>query len=151
MKAAAGPRSDTDAGIVDAMAELSFLVQGLLSRHAAASGLSMIQTRLLGVLRDREPTMQELARALELDKSSVTGLVDRAAARGLVKRSASVDDRRVVRVRLTAVGRRVAGVVERGFAADLTAATDGLSAPERRQLSLTATALVASANLRRAG
>jgi hypothetical protein len=38
----------------------------------------MIKTRLLGVLRGK-PTMHELARLLDLDKSSVTGLVDRVA------------------------------------------------------------------------
>jgi DNA-binding MarR family transcriptional regulator len=43
--------------------------------------LSIPATRLLGVLRDREPTMLELAQLLELDKSSVTGLVDRAERR----------------------------------------------------------------------
>ena len=63
---------------VDGLAQLCFVVLGMLERRAAADDLSIIQTRLLGVLRDRKPTMQELARFLGLDKSSVTGLVDRA-------------------------------------------------------------------------
>src|ERR1700691_1163926 len=102
---------EADLGIVDALAQLSFLVQGTLVRHAATHDLSMIQTQLLGVLRDRVPTMQELARLLELDKSSVTGLVDRAERRGLVKRTPSIDDRRAVGVNLTSSGRRVVGDV----------------------------------------
>jgi len=45
---------------VDALAQLSFLVQGALAEIAAQHDLSIIQTRLLGVLRDREPTMNEI-------------------------------------------------------------------------------------------
>ena len=90
---------------VDGLAQLSFLVQGLLERRAAEHDLSIIQTRLLGVLRDRTPTMNELARFLGLDKSSVTGLVDRAERRGLVARVPSATDRRAVLVSLTDEGR----------------------------------------------
>jgi DNA-binding MarR family transcriptional regulator len=91
---------------VDGLAQLSFLIQALLERQAAEHDLSIIQTRLLGVLRDRKPTMNELARFLGLDKSSVTGLVDRAERRGLVVRVPSATDRRSVLVSLTDKGRR---------------------------------------------
>src|ERR1700742_973446 len=90
---------------VDGLAQLSFLVTGLLEGRAAEQDLSLAATRLLGVLRDREPTMNELARLLDLDKSSVTGLVDRAERRGLVERAPSAADRRAVLVRLTDKGR----------------------------------------------
>ena len=89
---------------VDGLAQLSFLIQGLLERRAAEHDLSIIQTRLLGVLRDRTPTMNELARFLGLDKSSVTGLVARAERRGLVARVPSPTDRRAVLVSLTEDG-----------------------------------------------
>jgi DNA-binding MarR family transcriptional regulator len=95
-------------GVVDALAQLSFVVQEALGRIAAEHGLSIIQTRLLGVVRDRSPGMNDLARYLELDKSSVTGLVDRAERRGLVRRKASSADRRAVEVSITAAGRKVA-------------------------------------------
>src|ERR1700742_21543 len=90
---------------VDGLAQLSFVVSGLLERRAAERDLSLAATRLLGVLRDREPTMNELARLLQLDRSSVTGLVDRAERRGLVTRVPSAADRRSVLVRLTPEGR----------------------------------------------
>src|ERR1700759_3149154 len=67
----------------DGLAQLSFLIQGLLEPRAREHALSVISPRLLGILRDRRPTMNELARFLDLDKSSVTGLVDRAERRGL--------------------------------------------------------------------
>ena len=44
---------------VDGMAQLSFVIQGMLERRAAEHDLSVIQTRLLGILRDRTPTMNE--------------------------------------------------------------------------------------------
>src|SRR5580693_459355 len=111
----------------------------MLAGRAAAHDLSMIQTRLLGVLRDREPTMQELARLLGLDKSSVTGLVDRAEKRGLVQRKPSTDDRRAIRVRLSASGRRTVRHVVAGFEADIASATESLSSADRRRLSTLAT------------
>ncbi|MCW2495777.1 MarR family transcriptional regulator [Jatrophihabitans sp.] len=119
---------------VDALAQLSFLVHNTLERRAAEQELSMIQTRLLGVLRDREPTMNELAALLELDKSSITGLVDRAQRRGLVERHPSPTDRRAVLVRLTATGRELVTVAAARFAGDVTALLAGLSATDRAAL-----------------
>ena len=133
---------EADLGIVDALAQLSFLVQARLARHAAIHDVSMVQTRLLGILRDRQPTMQELARLLESDKSSVTGLVDRAEKRGLVQRTPSIDDHRVIRVRLTSSGRRVVTEVARAFRSDIGSATASLSSPDKRRLSILATRLV---------
>jgi DNA-binding MarR family transcriptional regulator len=131
-----------DLGLVDALAQLSFLVQGALAERAAAHGLSMIQTRLLGVLRDRRPTMQELARLLALDKSSVTGLIDRAEKRGLVQRTPSNDDRRTIYVGLTSGGRRTIAHVGQGFRADMASATECLSAADKKRLSTLATKVV---------
>jgi MarR family transcriptional regulator, lower aerobic nicotinate degradation pathway regulator len=133
---------EADLGIVDALAQLSFLVQGTLAKHAATHDLSMIQTRLLGVLHDREPTMQELARLLELDKSSVTGLVDRAESRGLVRRTRSADDGRSIIVNLTSSGREMIGEVGVAFQADIASVTGCLSFAEKRRLSTLATRIV---------
>jgi DNA-binding MarR family transcriptional regulator len=120
---------------VDAMAQLSFLVHGLLEHRAAEHDLSIIQTRLLGVLRDRKPTMNELAKLLELDKSSVTGLVDRAERRGLVVRVPSTADRRVVLVSLTVRGRSLVSQASAGFEADVAGLLGCLSPSERSTLS----------------
>jgi MarR family transcriptional regulator, lower aerobic nicotinate degradation pathway regulator len=104
----------------DGLAQLSFLIHGLLERRAREHDLSITQTRLLGVLRDRRPTMNELARLLDLDKSSVTGLVDRAERRGLVERVPSTADRRAVLVRLTDQGRLFAAEAATRFGADVS-------------------------------
>jgi MarR family transcriptional regulator, lower aerobic nicotinate degradation pathway regulator len=99
---------DPPLSTVDALVQLSFLIQRALSSVGAEHDLSIIQIRLLGVLRDRHPGMLELGSHLGLDKSSMTGLVGRAEKRGLVQRSPSPRDGRAVLVRLTPLGRRLA-------------------------------------------
>jgi MarR family transcriptional regulator, lower aerobic nicotinate degradation pathway regulator len=120
---------------VDGLAQLSFAVQGMLERRAAEHGLSIIQARLLGVLRDRKPTMNELARLLGLDKSSVTGLVDRAERRGLVMRVPSTTDRRVVLVSLTEDGRALVSRAAACFETDVMTMLGRLPARDREALS----------------
>jgi DNA-binding MarR family transcriptional regulator len=125
----------TELTIVDGLAQLSFLIQGTIERRAGEHDLSMIQTRLLGVLRDRTPSMNELAKLLELDKSSVTGLVDRAQRRGLVVRVPSPTDGRGVLVSLTAAGRARVTQVAASFEADLAAILASLPSADRKALS----------------
>jgi DNA-binding MarR family transcriptional regulator len=124
----------TELDPVDALAQVSFLVQGSLERRAGEHGISLIQTRLLGILRDRTPTINELAELLGQDKSSTSGLVDRAQNHGLVRRVPSQIDRRSVRVRLTNEGREVVHDVAELFAADIAAMLEPLSAETRTQL-----------------
>ncbi|WP_034648131.1 MarR family winged helix-turn-helix transcriptional regulator [Cellulomonas sp. HZM] len=99
---------------VDALVELTFAVQGAVAAVAAEHDVTVAQLRLLGILRDHEPTMAQLGAHLGLDKSSVSGLVDRAQRRGLVIRSAGAHDRRVVHVQVTDAGRELSA---RGAAA----------------------------------
>ncbi len=115
----------------DALAQLSFAVLGMLEGRAAEHDLSMAQVRLLGILRDRTPTMNELARLMELDKSSITGLVERAERRGLVLRVPSVTDRRSVLVRPTPAGREMIARAARRFEADVAALLGLLPARDR--------------------
>jgi DNA-binding MarR family transcriptional regulator len=129
---------------VDALAQLSFVVTGLVERRAAEHDLSLAATRLLGVLRDREPTMNELARLLQLDKSSVTGLVDRAERRGLVTRVPSAADRRSVLVRLTAEGQAQVSAVAGVFAADVAGILDVLPPRDRAALTRLVSRLLAA-------
>lgn len=129
---------------VDSLAQLSFVIHGALERRAGAHELSMIQTRLLGVLRDRRPTMNQLAALLELDKSSVSGLVDRAARRGLVERVASATDGRAVHVTLTRRGRALATRIAAEFEGDVDALLRPLGATQRRTLADLAARVVAA-------
>jgi DNA-binding MarR family transcriptional regulator len=119
---------------VDGLAQLSFVVQAALERCAAEQDVSLAQTRLMGVLRDRTPTMNELAKLLGLDKSSVSGLVDRAERRGLVERMPSAADRRAITVSLTRVGRTLVTDVAVRFESEMAELVDGLGADQRETL-----------------
>jgi DNA-binding MarR family transcriptional regulator len=128
---------------VDAVVQLSFAIQARLGEIAAAHGFSVTQLRLLGILRGREPAMLDLARHLNLGKSSVTGLIDRAERRGLVERTTAPHDGRAIHVRLTPEGRRL---TEQGTAqvdAAVSGLLDALPARDRARLSALAAAVVA--------
>jgi DNA-binding MarR family transcriptional regulator len=135
-------RRTQDLGLVDGLVQLSFLVQTVLDTAADGHDLTVQQARLLGVLRDREPGMAQLASVLNLDKSSTTGLVTRAERRGLVERTSVPEDKRAVRVRITEQGRRLG----EAFAADveqrLGQAVGGLTETSRKRLSLLASQVV---------
>ena len=135
-------RASKDLGIVDALVQLSMVVQAVLARVAAGSDLSMLQVRLLGVLRDREPSMAQVARLLDQDKSSATGLIDRAERRGLVRRIEVPEDGRSFRVVLTEQGRSLTVVLGAEVGRQVRAITDGLSDANRHQLSLLASQIV---------
>src|ERR1700759_2694752 len=75
---------------------------------ALVDALAQTQMRVLGILRDRRPRMAELARFLGLEKSTMSGLVDRAEQRGLLARGRSADDGRAVEVYMTEAGSSLA-------------------------------------------
>lgn len=90
-----------------------------LSRDLAEHGATPSQAEVLRVLGDREPlTLSELGALLICESgSNPSRLVDRMVRAGLVVRESSTEDRREVRLTLTAAGRQteraVADVEER--------------------------------------
>jgi DNA-binding MarR family transcriptional regulator len=122
------------AGLLDALVLTSFTVIALLSRTAAEHDMSLTQLRMLAILRDRTPAMADLAGLLGLERSSVSGLIDRAARRGLVQRSASSDDGRSVQVSLTADGHRLAAQVTGEVAGLVAPLTGALNPAEQKRL-----------------
>ncbi len=135
-----------DSGILDGLVQLSFAIQRVLGSVADAHELSLVQLRLLGILRDREPGMQEIATFLELDKSSVTGLVDRAERRGLVRRASTPEDGRAVRVALTERGRELLQKGLKQVQRELNALLEGLTELDRKRLTTLASEIVSNAN-----
>ena len=136
--------------LTDALVELSFLIQATLARLAGEYELSLTQVRLLGILRDREPGIVELAGVLNLDKSSVSGLVDRAQRRGLVERASSKrTDGRAIRVLLTEPGRRLANQFAERVSEELAQLVKDFSPAQRLRLTALAARIVASSGMSR--
>lgn len=110
--------------------------EGVLGRLLAAeecgpllrSTLTMPQLKLLTVLRLDGPSGgRELAGRLGVSMPTISGMVDRLVARGLVERGVATTDRRVRPVALSAAGEEVLREVERhgqAFNRDLLADLD---------------------------
>ena len=77
-------------------------------QQAKAAGLTPAKHQLLLAIRGHPnasgPTVGEIADYLVLRHHSAVGLIDRAAADGLVKRNPDPHSRSVVRITLTSVG-----------------------------------------------
>ena len=85
-----------------------FAQRGHLPASSAGCGLSPVQRQVLHLLEPWRPLpMSRLADTLSCDASNVTGLVDRLESRGLVRREASPQDRRVKVLKLTPTGARM--------------------------------------------
>jgi DNA-binding MarR family transcriptional regulator len=94
--------------LVDLLVQTSFDIVAIVTRIGAEHNLSLTQARMLGILRDRTLTMAQLADHLGLERSTISGLVDRAETRGLVVRTASAADRRSTQLSLTPDGQTLA-------------------------------------------
>lgn len=124
----------SDDALEDALVRTSFRVMAVLTRIGSEHDLSLTQLRVLGLLRDRRPRMSELATFLGLDKSTMSGLVERAERRGLMARGRSPEDGRAVDVFITPEGRDLAERVQEEIRAALAPFTDRLRAADRHLL-----------------
>jgi MarR family transcriptional regulator, lower aerobic nicotinate degradation pathway regulator len=128
-------RADDHLGeLRDALAQMSFTLMAVLTEVAAEHDLSLTQLRVLGLLRDREPTMADLATFTGLERSTISGLIDRAAQRGLVVKTADPHDGRSVRVTLTESARRLVPHVTAAIGDRITPLTGRLSTGEQQRL-----------------
>jgi DNA-binding MarR family transcriptional regulator len=106
----------------------------VLNKVGAENDLSLTQLRVLAILRDRRPRMAALADHLGLEKSTMTGLVDRAEKRGLRERAPNATDGRAVDVFLSPAGRELAERLYAEVRRSLSAVTNELSSTDQRRL-----------------
>lgn len=121
-------------GLLDALAQAAFTTMAILNRLAADNDLSLTALRVAGILRDRRLRMAELADYLGLEKSTLTGLVDRAEKRGLMARAPSPDDGRATDVFLTKEGSKLAESLEGQWQSAMAPLIARLDASSRKQL-----------------
>ena len=106
----------------------------VLTKAAADNDLSLTQLRVLAILRDRRLRMTALAGYLGLEKSTMTGLVDRAEKRRLLQRAPSASDGRAVDVFLSPEGAELARRLTTDIVRALSPLTSKLAPAERRLL-----------------
>ena len=129
-----GPGREQLDDLRDALVQVSFALMAALTEVAAEHDLSLTQLRMLGILRDREPTMADLATFTGLERSTVSGLIDRAAQRGLVVRTADSRDGRSVRVSLTKQARGLVPEVTAAIGDRIKPLTGQLNVSEQKRL-----------------
>jgi len=130
--------------LLDALVQTSFAVIGVVSAVGARHDLSLTLLRVGAILRDRTLTLSELATYLGLDRSTITGLTDRAEKRGLVRRVGNNEDRRSSRVTLTAAGQALAAACTEEISREIKPLLAPLTQTERTRLTKLLEPLAAS-------
>lgn len=111
------------------------LLKRVAETRMAAHGLTDAQWKPLWLLDSgRCATPIELAREMDIDAGAVTRMLDRLEAKGLVARTRSDTDRRVVQLALTEAGRAAAAQVPLVLAEVNNDILRGFSAQEHQQL-----------------
>ena len=92
-------------------------------------GLTAAQFNVLNILAERPAglSQRELGDLLVVDRSNVTGLLDRLEKAGWVRRTDHPEDRRVYQVLLTTEGRKLWAAVEPRYAAAIRQVTRGMN------------------------
>jgi DNA-binding MarR family transcriptional regulator len=121
-------------GLVDALVQASFATMAVLNKVGAENDLSLTQLRVLAILRDRRLRMTALADYLGLERSTMTGLVDRAEKRGLLERAPSTADGRAVDVFLSRDGAELAERLYAHVRRSLAPMTSALAPTEQRRV-----------------
>ncbi|MBT0773200.1 MarR family transcriptional regulator [Kineosporia sp. J2-2] len=120
--------------LVDVLVQTTFRITTALIRVGAEHDLSLTQLRVLGILRDHRVRVTELAAHLGLDKSTMSGLIDRAEKRGLVRRERNAEDRRAVDVMIAPAGLALAETAYREVTQAVSAETGRLDPAQADEL-----------------
>jgi DNA-binding MarR family transcriptional regulator len=105
-----------------------------LAEQLEPLGVTVPQWRILAVLQERPGcTMNELADVTTVDRTTLTRALDRMAETGLVARRSCAQDRRSVRLSLTAAGKDAFRRVLPRVVEQNERALSGFSAAERAQ------------------
>ncbi|MEV0029244.1 MarR family transcriptional regulator [Nocardia sp. NPDC050793] len=134
-------RPDVDVSpmhIIGRITRLSRLLEQDLKRFFAGHGLEFWEFDVLATLRRSGGaeglTAGALNRAAMVTSGAITNRIDRLAAKGLVERVPSAEDRRSIRVRLTAEGRKLVDELLPLHIANEQRLLEALGAQDREEL-----------------
>ena len=134
----------------DGLIRLCRLVQGINARISDRHDLTPVQAKLICVLAFGPRGMAELARCFGVEKATLTGLVDRAEQRGLVRRSPVSGDRRALHVTLTDTGRRAATAFDAEATEELNYLLSSLPSRDREHFRRSMAKIIAGRQARQA-
>jgi DNA-binding MarR family transcriptional regulator len=131
-------------GLASALVQLSHLVQRVFAEVSREHDLTPQQAQFLCRLIGGPVGMAELSRSMHLEKSSLTGLVDRAERRGLVTRVPDARDRRAWRIELTDHGAGLAFDAHQGVTGRLETLATELDSKEKDVLTSAITQILSA-------
>jgi DNA-binding MarR family transcriptional regulator len=121
--------------VVQRLRTISRAWRRLVAEQAEELGITVSQLSVLWSLwQDDGVLTSKLIEGTNLDGGTITGVIDRLEAKGLVRRERDAEDRRVVRVFLTAAGRKLETPLRRIVSETEERALDGLTAVEVQRL-----------------
>ncbi len=133
---------DQDKEIKEHAEQLIFLIPAISRVFQIGSPQEILDMDLtlleLCVLRElsrqKELSMSEVGKALSVNLSTLTRIVDKLVKRDLVARKPDPDDRRVVRIMLTPGGSRASHMLEQEKRKRVESFLRGMTSDERRAL-----------------
>ena len=103
-----------------------------LARRAQLTGPQLTVVKILEGIGDL--SLSELSDKIRAQNSTVTGIIDRMEREGLVVRARSSEDKRVVKIKLTPKGGKLARAIKVEPMEIFRSALDGLTPTEQRDL-----------------
>lgn len=132
-----GPSAEPSAPVVDAVVGASRALVAIAARSLGVAGeeVTLPQYRALVVLASRGPQrVVDLAGSLDVTASTATRMCDRLARKGLIRRQRLTNNRRTVRITISAAGRELIVAVTQRRRREVQAIVERMSAVDREQL-----------------
>jgi len=96
------------------LSKASQLAIRFLSQKVSGLSITPVQAMVLGFLHDQDRIASgELGKKTDLDSATLTGILDRLEAAGLIERKGNPVDRRAIQIHLTEKGRKTGQEVVR--------------------------------------
>lgn len=126
-------RQDNNLGLL--IKRVHTLLHRVIDHKAMPLGLTAMQWRPLLLISHKEiDTPAELARFMQVDTGAMTRTLDRLEAKGFLTRQRCLEDRRVVKIALTPVGKEVIEQIVPMVADTLNLHLEGFSRDEIQML-----------------
>jgi len=128
-------RSPSHSEVISLLLSLMDAIRGDVQAKLPKSS-SFLHLRVLGfIAQEEEPSMRDVADYLRITSPGATMVVDKLVEHKVIDRCADAGDRRIVRLAMTAKGRKTLEAGMRIVKATISRRLATLSKPEQKQLS----------------
>jgi DNA-binding MarR family transcriptional regulator len=140
-------KSETIKGITGLQRELAKSMRRQAFKHWMTLSMSTSQMKsLVCIIESEKLSSKKLADMLDVTPANVTGVIDKLIDQGLVSRSESPEDRRVVLLEATPAGKKLIDNLEQHFSEHSAKMLSGMSEDDLTHLYLGLSAFLKAAN-----